>query len=52
VVAALWALAASWPSHDEVKDVLEQASRSKDPAIRSAVRSSDGEGPGQGKEGR
>lgn len=38
VLAALGSLATAFPDAEEVRDVLQVASRSKDPAIREAVR--------------
>jgi hypothetical protein len=51
VLAALWALATTWSDRDDVRDVLEQASRSRDPAIRGAVQTSGAERPDRGLEG-
>ena len=37
VIAALRALARAWSTEKQVQEILEQASRSKDPQLRAAV---------------
>jgi hypothetical protein len=49
MVEALGALAAGWAEREEVKEVLDQASRSKDPQIRRAASRGGGKArPGAG----